>query len=40
MQKKCTKCIKLNWKNTIPYMFFYLEEEDIKISTNDLEWLN
>ena len=27
-------------KNAIAYMFHYLNDEDIKRSTNDLEWLN
>jgi hypothetical protein len=27
-------------KNAIPYMFHYLDDENIKRSTNDLEWYN
>ena len=27
-------------KNAIPYMFYYLEDENIKKSNNDLEWYN
>lgn len=27
-------------KNALPYMFHYLEDENIKRSTNDLEWYN
>jgi transposase-like protein len=36
---------KLRWarshiKNAIPYMFYFLEDENIKKSSNDLEWYN
>lgn len=36
---------KLRWakshiKNAIPYMFYFLENENIKKSSNDLEWYN
>jgi len=27
-------------KNALPYMFYYLEDENIKRSSNDLEWYN
>ena len=27
-------------KNAIPYMFYYLKDDNIKKSNNDLEWLN
>jgi len=37
--KKIRAC-KSHIKNWIPYMFFYLKDDNIKRSSNDLEWLN
>lgn len=37
--KKIRAC-KSHIKNGIPYMFFYLNDDKIKRSSNDLEWLN
>ena len=36
---------KIRWakshiKNAIPFMFYFLENENIKKSSNDLEWYN
>lgn len=31
---------RIHIKNAIPYMFHYLKDENIKKSSNDLEWLN
>lgn len=28
------------YKNALPYMFYYLKNENIKRSSNDLEWYN
>ena len=37
---KKLRSAKSHIKNAIPYMFYYLKNENIKKSNNDLEWLN
>ena len=37
---KKLRSAKSHIKNAIPYMFYYLSDENIKESSNDLEWLN
>lgn len=37
---KKLRSAKSHIKNAIPYMFYYLYDENIKKSNNDLEWLN
>lgn len=35
-----SRSAKSHIKNAIPYMFYYLNDKNIKKSNNDLEWLN
>ena len=37
---KKLRSAKSHIKNAIPYMFYYLKDENTKKSNNDLEWLN
>jgi transposase-like protein len=37
---KKLRSAKSHIKNAIPYMFYYLKDENVKKSNNDLEWLN